>query len=139
MKYILFVCSIFAVSCSSFSRIAGETRIGSEGNYVTVSNSEANFHSLTFGDFEFAVSQRQFRNLNPGKPIFRNILFYAIADQPTYDYYVLENRKNRTIVHPDYILKDTLLGKSQLTIAISKNAPTTDLDFIRSKIRFGKK
>ncbi|MDO9553475.1 hypothetical protein [Rhodonellum sp.] len=139
MKYLLFVCSIFAIGCSPFSKIAEETKIGSEDNYVSVSNPEANFHSLTFGDFEFAVNQKQFRNLNPAKPIFRNILFYAIADQPTYDYYVLENPKNRTIVHPDYILKDTLLGNTQITVAISKNAPTSDLDFIRSKISVGKK
>ena len=135
MKNIIATILIFSViSCSSFSSISEETKIGLEESHTKIYNTKADFKSLTFGDFKFAMNQKQFRKINNSKPRFKDILFYAKADDPVYEYYVLYNPKIKSLQNDDYILKDTIMGNSKFVLAISKNAPRPDIDYIMNKI-----
>ena len=139
MKNIVATILIFSVvSCSSFSSISEETKIGSEESHVKIHNVNADFKSLTFGDFKFAMNQKQFRKINNAKPRFKDILFYAKANDPIYEYYILYNPKIKSLQNDDYILKDTIMGNSKFVVAISKNAPKPDIDYIFSKIALEK-
>ncbi|WP_300567540.1 hypothetical protein [Flavobacterium sp.] len=135
MKFIIAIILLFSiVSCSSFSSLSAETKIGSEEHHVKVYNTKADFKSLTYGDFKFAMNQKQFRKINNAKPRFKDILFYAKTIDPTYEYYVLYNPKIKSLQNDDYIIKDTIMGNSKFVVAISKNAPKADIDYIINKI-----
>lgn len=100
--------------------------------YVKVSNGKANFLSLTFGDFSFARSSKEYRKLNAGKkPPFNGILVYAKTDKPEYEYFIIHNKKRKWFDGKKYFVNDTLINTSYFTLVISKNAPEKDIQFIR--------
>ncbi len=129
--FLLLFFAITLTSCSSFSKLAKHTEIKQEGVYVKVSNDKAKFSSLTFGDFMFARSCKEYRKLNTGtKPSFNCILVYAKTDKPGYEYYILQNKKRKWFDPEKYFVKDTLIHSSYFTLLISKQAPEKDIRFI---------
>lgn len=135
MKKIVLLFLVLAfISCSSYNEISKETKIGTEDSHIKIYNRQANFKSLNFGDFKFALDQKQYKKLNKIKPYFKNILFYAKTKDPAYEYYVLYNPIEKIISNNNYIVKDTIIGKSNFVIAISKNAPKLDIAYIMSNI-----
>lgn len=123
--------AFFLTSCSSFSKLAKHTEIKQEGVYVKVSHDKANFSSLTFGDFSFALNCKEYRKLNAGaKPPFNCILVYAKTDKPEYEYFILLNKKRKWFDTEKYFVKDTLIHSSYFTLLISKQAPEKDIRFI---------
>ena len=132
---LLLLFSIIMTSCSSFSNFSRNTKIekDKEGRTI-VYNSELNFQSLTFGDFKFALSKKEFNLLNQNSsPEFNNILFYAQTDDVSYEYYILLNHK-KVKKNDKFIYHDTIIGKSKFILAISKDAPISDINFIKNKI-----
>lgn len=127
----LLLLTILLSSCSSFSKLAEHTEIKQEGVYVKVANDKANFSSLTFGDFTFALSCKEYRKLNAGaRPPFNNILIYAKTDKPEYEYFILQNKKRKWFDTEKYFAKDTLIHSTYFTLLISKQAPEKDIRFI---------
>lgn len=110
------------VSCNSNSNYAKYNQIGSEGNYVNLYNEILKISSLTFGDFEYAFTLNDFTKLKGAKPVFKNILLYAITEDPTYEYYILINPKANENYN-GFIEKDTVIEQNHYKIIISKNAP----------------
>ncbi|WP_313806068.1 hypothetical protein [Flavobacterium sp.] len=130
--YLLFFS--FLTSCSSFSEYSKETKKGfDEEDRTMVSNEAANLKTITFGDFKFATSQKEFRKLNKQKPQFKEILFYAKTTDVPYEYYVLHNPKE-VIKNESFTYKDTIIGNSRFVIAVSKNAPRQDSEFIKKMV-----
>ena len=133
-KIVLLILALGFISCSSFTKVSNETKIGHEDGHVKIYNTKANLKSLTYGDFKFAMNQKQYKKLNKIKPIFKDILFYAKTKDPAYEYYVLYNPKEKILSDENYFLKDTIIGNSNFVVAISKNAPKPDIKYIMSKI-----
>ena len=133
-KIVLLFLIVTFVSCSSYTIISKETKIGTEDSHLKIYNTLANIKSLTFGDFKFALNQKQFKKLNKIKPYFKDILFYAKTKDPEYDYYVLYNPKEKIISTTIYTVKDTIIRNSNFVIAISKNAPQLDIEYIMNNI-----
>ncbi len=133
-KIVLMFLTLGFISCSSFSEISNETKIGDEDGHLKIYNPKANLKSLTFGDFKFAMNQKKYKKLNKVKPNFKDILFYAKTQDPAYEYYVLYNPKEKIISDKNYFVKDTMIGNSNIVIAISRNAPKPDIKYIMSNI-----
>ena len=125
--------SIFA-ACSPFSRVSKSSKIGAENEYVTLFNGDTKFKSSTFGDFEFALNNKQFKKLIVGKSELKDILFYAKTTEPSYEYYILYNPKSKVFDMNRFVVKDTIINQSNFVLLISKNAPQKDIDFISSKM-----
>jgi hypothetical protein len=122
-------------SCSPFSKISSHTQIGTADSYTKVYNSKANFESLTFGDFKFAVNSKQFKSLNEKKPVFDKILVYAITTDKdaAYDYYILYNPQ-KSFNGKGYIVKEVQIQNTRLVLAISENAPDSDVKSLLDQI-----
>lgn len=104
-----------------------------DDSYAKVLNAEAGFQSLTFFDFRFATNQREFKALHKKHAAFDNILVYAQTNDTPYEYYVLLDPK-KPFPLQDFIVKDTIIGNKRLVLAVSKNAPPSDIDFIMGNL-----
>src|SRR5690606_39060849 len=83
---------IFLSHCSSFSPYAKHNQFGTEDGRIKIYNEKLNFKSLNFGDFKFAGSEKEFKQINSGKkPEFKSILLYAKTEWPEYEYYILND------------------------------------------------
>ncbi len=135
MRYLLLTLLLAITACSSpFHKLAKHTEFGSEGGYVSVINPVAGLKSLTFGDFEFATSSREYRSLTGTKPPFRDILFYAVTREPEYEYYVLVNPRSRQFDEGSYSIRDTQIGGKNVVVVISRHAPVNDITFIKFNV-----
>ena len=121
-------------NCTSFAKISDKTQIGREDGYMKIYNTEANFKSLTFGDFRFATTKNNYIDLSKKKPNLKNILFYGVTSDPPYEYFVLFNPKTKNFNTDKYIVKDTILRHNNFVILISKEAPVKDIKFLTTKI-----
>lgn len=132
MRYscLLFIILSISCSCSSFSSLAKKTNIKPDDYYVVTKNYKAEFQSTTFGDFEFATSQKDFKSLSNKKPAFKNILLYATTSDPAYDYYIFQDLKNTPDTNDRFWIKQISCKGQPLVLAISKKAPDTDVEFI---------
>lgn len=136
MKPLLLLTVIALAACSSpFHKLAKQTEIGSEAGYVSVSNPAANIKSLTFGDFEFATSSREYRSLTGTKPPFRGILLYAQTSEPEYEYFILLNLRSTAINEEKYSLREIQIGENIVTVAVSRHAPVNDITFIKYNVK----
>ncbi|AKP72123.1 hypothetical protein N4T15_09820 [Riemerella anatipestifer] len=99
MKKAFYLSSIIFMitSCSSFSKSSKETKFGNERGYQSVYNRAVNFKSLTFGDFKFALRNKEYKKLRTNNTEFKNILFYGRTDEPAYEYFVLLNPKEKKL------------------------------------------
>lgn len=136
MKKIFFLLSIIilTISCSPFSNLAKETKFGNERSYQSVYNREVNFKSLTFGDFKFALRNKEYKRLKLKNADFKNILFYAKTNDPAYEYLVLLNPKDKKFDYGKYFVKDTIIKDNNFVLLISNDAPKRDLKFITENI-----
>ncbi len=126
---------IFLSACSPFSKYAGHTELATEEMYQLVYNEKVNLRSLTYGDVKFAKSSKEFKELNEGKPEFRNILFYAHTTEPDYEYYVLLNPREKEPDTSKFYHKEFNIDNQQFLFIISANAPQSDVRFIERNIR----
>lgn len=125
---------LFLCSCSPFSEIAKSSVIQKEDSYLAVVNSHAGIKALTFGDFQFATTRKEYKKLHRSKSPFKNILVYAKTYEPTYEYYILYNPKNVPNNSNNFLVKDTLIDQSRYLMLISKTAPQKDGLFLRNSI-----
>ena len=131
----IFITLIGLISaCSSFSELAKESTVETADGYVRVFNPKVNLSNLNFGDVEFAFTKKEFKLLNPkAKPSFKNILLYGKTDTaPFYDYYILQKANDLSDTLYSYF--DFGMDEDKVILAISKNAPTSDKQFIISNI-----
>lgn len=103
--------------------------------YKLVYNEKVNFRSLTFGDVDFARSMKEFKELNDGKPEFRNILFYAHTTEPDYEYYVLLNPRVKEPDTSKFYHKEFNIDNQQFLFIISADAPQSDVRFIERNMK----
>jgi hypothetical protein len=123
-------------ACSSpFHKLAKNTEFGSEEGYVRVSNPAANIKSLTFGDFEFATSSREYRSLTGIKPPFKDILLYAVTREPEYEYFILLNPRSAAVNEEKFSLREIQIGENIVTVAVSRHAPVNDITFIKYNVK----
>lgn len=131
--YPILIC-LLMTSCATFSGLSRETMLGQQDPYCKVYNSKADFMSLTFGDFRFAMNKKDYRKLNPPIISFKEILFYAKTTDPDYDYYVLLNPEKTYQTNNKYVVKDTTIRQNHFVIAVSRSAPSSDINLIFNKI-----
>lgn len=135
MKHFLFILliSISTVGCSSFSPYAKHNQFSHEEGYVKYFNEKLNLKSLTFGDFKFASSNKEFKKINPNeKPIFKNILLYAKTNNPDYEYYIVKDVINlKSTILKSHIIN---LNDEKITFIISKKSPQYDAEMIKKNI-----
>ena len=136
MKQIILtiILAVSLINCKTFVKISDKTEFGREDGFIKVCNPAANFKSLTYGDFKFATTKDIYKELKAEKSNIRNILFYAKTPDPSYEYYVLLNPKNKNFNLQKYVVKDTVLSNKNFVILVSKAAPQSDIKFITSKI-----
>ncbi|MDY3503329.1 hypothetical protein PG657_10350, partial [Riemerella anatipestifer] len=136
MKKAFYLSSIIFMitSCSSFSKSSKETKFGNERGYQSVYNRAVNFKSLTFGDFKFALRNKEYKKLRTNNTEFKNILFYGRTDEPAYEYFVLLNPKEKKIDTSKYFVKDTIIKNNNFILLISNYAPKSDIKFISENI-----
>ena len=128
---------IFVISCSPFSRFSKTNQYLSEKcpdsktTIRIVSNQELGISTITFGDFKFANSQKEFKAINPSaKSQFKNILFYGITDD--YEYYVLLNFEGK--LPENYISRDTIIGENQFVLVASNSIHEYDFNYLKKHI-----
>lgn len=127
--FILILISI-CMACSPFHELAKKIEIGTENGYVTVKNAEINFKSLTYGDFKFARSKREYKKLTTDSTKMDNILFYATTGNPAYEYFVLLDPIDTNFNLKKYEQKNISKEGHQFVLLISKNAPFGDAKFL---------
>lgn len=133
MKLIFgFFLLLISIGCSPFHQLSKETKIGTKDGYVVATNQQLNLESLTFGDFKFATSNKEFKKLKTDSIAFRNILFYATTSNPTYDYYILVDPVDTNFNLKLYELEKVIQKEHRYYLLISKSAPFSDAKFIRN-------
>lgn len=133
MKQLLISITLLTfVACSPFHELAKKTEIGNQDGYVSVVNIEANFKSLTFGDFKFARSNKQYKKLKADSTNLDNILFYAKTVNPAYEYYVLLDPIDTNFNLKYYELKSIKKEDQNYFLLISKDAPFGDAKFLNT-------
>lgn len=136
MKIALPILLLLVVSsCGHFHPLATKTDIGSKDGFTNLINPIANIESSTFGDFQFAFNQRQFKKLTGEKTDWKDILFYAKTEKPDYEYFVLLNPQKKDWDTEKWTIKDTVIADNNWVICISKNAPLTDKIFILNHLQ----
>lgn len=133
-KYAFVIIAFCFLACSPFSKVADATVIESEAPYISVSNTQAEFKSLTFGDFEFARNRKELKKIGGSAKGFREILVYAKTTRPIYEYCIMYEPENLSMDNPEFTFIDTLLQGKRVVLAISKSAPARDVTFIRNNI-----
>ena len=111
-----------------------KTEFGNEDGYVSVYNTNLNFKSLTFGDFKFARTNKEYKKLNQVPTSLENILFYGKTTNPSYDYYVLVDPIETNFDLEKYTLKTTKIDGHNFVLLISKDAPFGDEKLISESI-----
>lgn len=131
---VLFLVLLSFVGCAHYSKQAVYNTTESVDGHTRLYNEKLNLSSLNYGDVKFALSDKQFKDQYPEeKPIFKHVIFYGrTIVAPYYDYYVLE--KNNGKEHPNYIFFEFSLQHKKFVLAISKEAPKTDENFIRNHL-----
>lgn len=133
MKFILFTLSLsLFCACSPFHQLAKKTEIGTEDGYVSAKNAKVNFKSLTYGDFKFARSNKEYKKLTTDSIKMDNILFYATTVNPEYKYYVLLDPIDTNFNLKKYEQKNKTKDGHQFVLLISKNAPFGDAKFLNT-------
>lgn len=133
MKLLLFSILIsISAGCSPFHELSKKTEIGNDNGYVSVKNEAINFKSLTYGDFKFARSNREYKKLKTDSIKMDNILFYATTVNPAYEYYVLLDPIDTNFNLKKYEQKNISKEGHQFVLLISKNAPFGDAKFLNT-------
>ncbi len=123
-------------SCKTFSKIAKNNSITpTKDGYIAVTNDILTFELLTFGDFEFASNKHEYKKLNREyKPMYKNIIVYGRTENPSYEFYVvlgkLQDRSYAT-----YYFKSIKVDDKYISLAISKEAPASDVKFIMDNLK----
>jgi|GEM_PF-780228 len=135
--FAVFCVLIFVISCSPFSRYSKTNQYlnqkcpNSKMDIPTVSNPALGISTITFGDFKFANSKKEFKAINSSaKPEFKNILFYGITDD--YEYYVLLNFEGK--LPENYISSDTIIGENKFVLATSNSIHEYDFNYLKTHI-----
>lgn len=135
MKNLIYFLS-FAVltACSPFTNVSRSTEFSTEEAYIKITHPAVKFKTLTFGDFKFATTKKQYRLLTKKAAACTDILFYAITQDPAYEYYVLLNPKNKHFDTQKFAIKDTIINRNRIVLLITKTAPQSDITFISEHI-----
>lgn len=128
---------LLITSCSPFSKFAGSSVYSTEkcpdSNFhlSVMSNQDLGISTLSFADFKFAISKKEFSLINPSqKPVFKDILFYGKTDN--YDYYLLLNPKEKLV--ENYVFKDTIIGGKRYVIAASNSIHNNDFRHLTTNL-----
>lgn len=126
---------LFIISCSPFSRFSKNNQFlrencpDSNKTISTVSNVPLGISTITFGDFKFALSNKEFKTVNPSrKPQFRDILFYGITDD--YEYYVLLNFDGK--IPDNFVSNDTVIKGNRYTLVASETIHNYDFGYLKT-------
>ncbi len=123
-------------SCKTFSKVAANNSITpTKDGYIAVTNDVITFELLTFGDFEFASSKHEYKKLNREyKPMYRNIIVYGVTKNPSYEFYVVVGKlQDRS--YATYYFKSIKVDDKYISLAISKEAPASDVKFIMDNLK----
>jgi len=130
MRSLLIILLVILSSCSTFSKLAEQNIILPEKGYISVKNEALSFESVTYGDFDFANSKKEFKKINAGyKPMYKNILLFARTINPSYEYYIVIGKLDDSS-YSTYYFKSVKVGELYVSIAVSKDAPMADAQFI---------
>ena len=130
MRSLLIILLVILSSCSTFSKIAEQNIILPEKGYISVKNEALPFESLTYGDFDFANSKKEYKKIGTGyKPMYKNIILYAHTIDPSYEYYIILGKLDDSS-YATFYFKSIKLNDQFISIAISKDAPMSDAQFI---------
>ncbi len=129
-SFIVIFLGISLAACSSFSKMADNNIILPKDEYISVKNELLAFESLTYGDFDFASSKKEFKKINMGyKPMYKNIILFASTVNPSYEYYIILGKLDDS-TYATYYFKSVKVGEQYISIAISKDAPIEDAEFL---------
>jgi len=135
--FAVFCVLMFVISCSPFSRYSKTNQYlnqkcpNSRTNIPTVSNPALGISTITFGDFKFANSKKEFKSINSSaKPQFKNILFYGITDD--YEYYVLLNFEGE--LPENYVSENKMIGQNKFVLVASSSIPEPDFNYLKTHI-----
>ena len=132
--FVFITLTYFISACSPFSKLAKESKVETVNGYVRVFNPKVNLSNLNFGDVRFAFTKKEYKLLNPKtKPSFKNILLYGkTITAPFYNYYILQETNDLSDILYSYF--DFGIDEDKVILAISKNTPTADKQFIIANI-----
>ena len=132
--FVFITLTYFISACSPFSKLAKESKVETVNGYVRVFNPKVNLSNLNFGDVRFAFTKKEYKLLNPKtKPSFKNILLYGkTITAPFYNYYILQVTNDLSDILYSYF--DFGMDEDKVILAISKNTPTADKQFIIANI-----
>ncbi|MEJ6492380.1 MAG: hypothetical protein QNL60_07990 [Flavobacteriales bacterium] len=132
--FVFITLTYFISACSPFSKLAKESKVETVNGYVRVFNPKVNLSNLNFGDVRFAFTKKEYKLLNPKtKPSFKNILLYGkTITAPFYNYYILQETNDLSDILYSYF--DFGMDEDKVILAISKNTPTADKQFIIANI-----
>lgn len=132
--FVFITLTYFISACSPFSKLAKESKVETVNGYVRVFNPKVNLSNLNFGDVRFAFTNKEYKLLNPKtKPSFKNILLYGkTITAPFYNYYILQETNDLSDILYSYF--DFGMDEDKVILAISKNTPTADKQFIIANI-----
>ena len=132
--FVFITLTYFISACSPFSKLAKESKVETVNGYVRVFNPKVNLSNLNFGDVRFAFTKKEYKLLNPKtKPSFKNILLYGkTITAPFYNYYILQETNDMSDILYSYF--DFGMDEDKVILAISKNTPTADKQFIIANI-----
>ncbi|HLU86513.1 MAG TPA: hypothetical protein VKZ44_02085 [Taishania sp.] len=134
IKLTLIVLAVFLVGCSTFSKVAIDTKVVNDDGYTKVYNEQVNFGSYTFGDFEFATNNKMYKRLRSNQIKVKDVLFFATTVNPSYTYYVLHNPKNIEPYNTHFDITEATIGEHRFVMLVSKTAPSYDRDFLMKNI-----
>ena len=122
------------MSCSHFSKLAHFNTPENVDGQTRIFNEKLNLSTLHYGDVKFAFSDKEFKTFQPKKkPAFKKIIFYGQTFiSPFYNYYLLEESEMNT--NTEYLFFEYPKQDKTYVLAVSKNIPIADLEFLRSHI-----
>lgn len=123
-------------SCSPFKSISKQTEFSTtESGYIKLYNSEINLKFLTFGDFKYAINNKDYKSLKKNKSDIKDILVYGkTIIPPYYEFYILMNPQSKEYNADNYTVADTTMQQNNFVVLISNNADPEDCKFLLNNI-----